>query len=346
MRKSLLIIFAYSFFILFFFNSCSSEDKEIVVDKSYKTVTTLAGIGTTGSVDGIGIQASFWGPEDIVVDNSGNLYVADRGNSKIRKIAPDGTVSTFAEGFEGSVDGIAIDSSGNLYIANTGNDKIQKITPSGVVTVLAGSGTGSMDGDISQASFYCPTDVAVDVSGNVFVVDSCNNKIRKITPSGMVSTFAGTGTTGSDDGKGILASFNAPHSITIDVSGNIYVTEWGNNKIRKIAPDGVVTTLVGGNTTNSSADGTGANAGFSLPTGIVADISGNLYVADSNNDKIRKVSSSGVVTTFVGTGKPGSNDGLLSVASFNKPFGIAIDNSGHMYIADKLNQKIRKILFE
>lgn len=345
-------------FLGFLFISCNSNDDVTPPsNKSYNTVTTFAGSGLpNASEDGVGTQATFWRPEDLVADAGGNLYVVEVGASKIRKISPTGVVTTFAGNIiPGSIDGIGIkasfvgpsgltiDVSGNLYIADTGNNKIRKISPTGVVTTVAGTGVGgSVDGDISQASFHGPTDVAIDASGNLYVADISNNKIRKITPSGAVSTFAGSGVEGSIDGIGVLATLHHPSSITIDTSGNLYVSEWGSHKIRKISPLGVVTTLAGGGI--YGVDGIGSIAGFALPSGLTIDTAGNLYVADIHSNKIRKITPNGVVTTFAGTGIAGSLDGLLATATFDRPFGVAIDNNGNIYIAG--NGKIRKIAYE
>jgi sugar lactone lactonase YvrE len=345
-------------FLGFLFISCNSNDDVIPPsNKSYNMVTTFAGSGLpNASEDGVGTQATFWRPEDLVADSGGNLYVVERGASKIRKISPAGVVTTFAGNIiPGSIDGIGtkasflgpsgltIDASGNLYIADTGNNKIRKISPVGVVTTVAGTGVGgSVDGDRSQASFLAPTDVAVDGSGNLYVADISNNKIRKINPSGTVSTFAGSGIEGSMDGVGVLASFHYPRNITIDKVGNLYVSEWGSRKIRKISPGGVVTTLAGGG--NFGVDGTGSSASFGLPSGITIDALGNLYIADTGNNTIRKITSAGVVTTFAGSGVKGSLDGLLSTATFNDIFGITIDHFGNLYVV--ANEKIRKIAFE
>jgi ATP-dependent protease HslVU (ClpYQ) peptidase subunit len=356
--KKLTLVVLNLFLLEIIFSSCSSNDNSTPLsNKSYSKVITLAGSGLpNASVDGVGIQATFWNPEDLVVDASGNLYVVERGASKIRKITQAGVVTTLAGGnIAGSVDGIGIDASflapsgltidatGNLYIADTGNDKIRKITPAGLVTTIAGTGVaGSTDGGVGIASFYCPTDVAIGTSGNLYVADECNNKIRKITPSGIISTFAGNGIEGSADGIGVLASFNNPHSIATDISGNVYVSEWGNHKIRKITPEGVVTTLAGGS--NSGEDGTGSNAGFILPSGITIDTFGNLYIADTHFNKIRKITPVGVVTTFAGTGKADNLDGLIATATFQTPFSVTIDNLGNIYVT--ASGKIRKIAYE
>lgn len=363
--KNFSLVVLNMFFIAFLFSSCSSNDNPIPEsNKSYSMVTTLAGSDLPNtSSDGLGTQASFWNISDLVADSKGNLFVVEWAVSKIRKITSAGVVTTFASGnIVGSVDGtgvntflgytlgITIDASDNLYVANTANNKILKITPAGMVTTVAGTGVaGSTDGNINQASFNGPSDVAIDISGNLYVVDSDNYKIRKITPTGIVSTFAGNGTEGSTDGKGVLASFSMLTNITIDTSNNLYVTDtFNNNTIRKITPTGEVTTLAGGNppTFNSDGNGVGSNATFYTPKGITIDKSGNLYVAEYYGNKIRKITPLGVVTTFAGTGISGGLDGLLATATFNNPFGVAIDNFGNIYVTDNQNGKIRKIAYE
>jgi sugar lactone lactonase YvrE len=292
------------------------------------------------------------------VDASGNVYVADSSNNKIRKINSAGVVTTLAgSGMVGSVDGfgtgiiasfyspigVAVDASGNVCVADYNNNKIRKINSRGVVTTLAGSGdAGSTDGAGTAASFYDPRGVAVDASGIVYVADQNNNKIRKINPAGVVTTLAGSGGTGSADGTGTAASFNAPTGVAADASGNVYVADYSNNKIRKINSAGVVTTLAGSGGLGST-DGTGTAASFYHPYGVAVDASGNVYVADEGNQKIRKIDSAGVVTTLAGSGNYGSTDGTSSAASFDNPSGVAVDASGNVYVADSGNNKIRKI---
>jgi len=197
--------------------------------------TTIAGTGSAGYNNGVGTAASFNQPLGAVVDASGNIYVTDVGNEVIRKIAPNGSVSTFAgTGTPGSSDGtgtgasfyhpvgMCIDASGNIYVADEDNNMIRKITPAGVVTTLAGqTSAGWVDGAPSVAKFNLPCGVAVDASGNVYVADNNNNRIRKITPSGTVSTLAGSGSAAYADGQGIAASFNQPFSVAIDNSGTL-----------------------------------------------------------------------------------------------------------------------------
>jgi hypothetical protein len=317
-------------------------------------VTTFAGNGTASSVNGSGTNATINAPIGVVVDSSGNVYVSDFSNV-IRKITPLGVVTTFAgSGSGASTDGtgtnasfnnpygLAIDSSGNIYVSEESGHRIRKITSAGVVTTLAGSGSGTFaDGTGASASFYRPYGVAVDSAGNVYVADAYNNRIRKITPLGVVTTLAGNGSNGNTNGTGTNASFFHPVGITVDSDGNVYVGGIANS-IRKITPLGVVTTLAGGSTAGST-DGTGTNAQFNECWGITIDSFGNLYVTDLNNRRIRKITSAGVVTTVAGSGSQGSSDGTGTNASFNFPWGIAADLTGSLYVADKNNNRIRKI---
>jgi sugar lactone lactonase YvrE len=326
-------------------------------------VTTLAGLaGAFGNADGTGISAQFHSPSGVAVDDGGNVYVADSGNNTIRKITPVGVVTTLAglAGVVGSADGagsaarfsypvgVAVDGSGNVYVADVSdNNTVRKITPAGVVTTLVGSAgvPGSADGTGSAARFNFPYGVAVDVSGNMYVADRNNCTIRKITPAAVVTTFAGSvSVSGSADGTGNAARFNQPCSVTVDGGGNIYVADTFNNTIRKITPARVVTTLAGLAGAVGHADGTGSVAQFFYPVGVAVDVSGNVYVADAFNSTIRKITSAGVVTTFAGlAGSSGGADGTGSVARFHLPYGVAVDGSGNVYVADTYNQTIRKI---
>ena len=324
-------------------------------------VTTLAGTpGTGGSADGTGSAAQFSIPNCIAVDGSGTLYVADTGNLTIRKITPGGEVTTLAgtAGVIGSDDGtgsaarfntpqgVTVDGSGNVYVADSGNNTIRKITPGAVVTTLAGAvgSPGVADGTGSAAQFSYPYGVAADASGKVYVADRDNHTIRKITSGGVVTTVAGTASNhGSADGTGSTARFNGPRGVAVDGSGNVYVADTYNHAIRKIASGAVVTTCAG-TAPYGSTDGSGVNARFYNPGGVALDGSGNVYVADSYNHTIRKITSGGLVTTFAGTaGSPGSADGTGSAARFYYPFGVAVDGSGNVYVADNGNNTIRKI---
>ncbi|MET3495920.1 NHL repeat-containing protein [Variovorax boronicumulans] len=319
-------------------------------------VTTFAGSGAFGSIDGTGTAASFAYPAGVAADAGGNLYVADAFGHTIRKITPAGEVTTLAgSGAKGSANGngiaasfahpsgVAVDAHGNVYVADNNNHAIRKITPAGEVSTLAGSGAeGSANGNGTAASFDHPHGVAVDAHGNVYVADRGNNAIRKISPAGEVTTLAGSGAPGSADGTGTAASFNRPGAVAADANGNVYVADTGNRIVRKISPAGEVTTLAGSGV-QGSTNGNGAAASFDALTAIALDTSGNLYVGDENSNLIRMISPSGDVTTLAGSGAAGSTNGSGTNASFSGPLGIAIDGNGNLYVADVNNNMIRKL---
>ncbi|MBO2010325.1 NHL repeat-containing protein [Hymenobacter negativus] len=271
-------------------------------------VTTLAGTATSaGSTDGSGSAARFHHPIGVAVDASGTAYVADQSNHVIRRITAAGVVSTLAG------------------------------------TALS---VGSADGAGAAARFKYPYGVAVDAAGMVYVSDQYNHTIRKITPAGVVSTFAGQpGQLGSTDGSGPAARFRNPAGLAFDAAGNLYVADQGNHTIRKITPAGVVSTLAGRALIADTLDGTGANARFEQPAGVAVDAAGNVYVADQENRMIRKVTPAGVVTRLAGqNGYTGRRDTTAALyARFNFPTGIAIDATGTLYVADRFNHAIRVI---
>ncbi|GHU01046.1 hypothetical protein FACS1894147_00150 [Spirochaetia bacterium] len=318
-------------------------------------VTTLAGSGVVGYLDGTGTAAEFYSPTGVAVDNAGNVYVADYADNRIRKISPSGVVTTLAGSSGGYADGtgtaakfddpygVAVDNTGNVYVADSNNHRIRKISPSGVVTTLAGSGaSGWADGTGTAAQFNGPVGVAVDNAGNVYVADRGNHRIRKISPSGVVTTLAGSGASGYANGTGTAAQFRLPRRVAVDNAGTVYVTDPGNSRIRKISPGGVVTTLAGDGT-YGYADGTGTAAKFSDLSGVAVDNAGTVYVVDSYINRIRKISPGGVVTTLAGDGTYGYADGTGAAAQFNYPQGVAVDNAGNVYVADMNNHRIRKI---
>ncbi len=325
-------------------------------------VSTLAGsAGQTGSSNDTGSAARFYHPAGVAVDSAGNVYVADLSNQEIRKITPSGVVTTLAgsAGQTGSSNGtgsaarfngpygVAVDSAGNVYVADENNQEIREITPSGVVTTLAGSAgqSGSSNGTGSAARFDDPWDVAVDSAGNVYVADGLNDEIREITPSGAVTTLAGSaGQIGSSNGTGSAARFSGPSGVAVDGAGNVYVADLSNQEIRKITPSGVVSTLAGFPAQRGSSDGTGSAARFDDPSGVVVDSAGNVYVADVTNQEIRKITPSGVVTTLAGSaGQTGSSNGTGSAARFYVPYGVAVDTAGNVYVADYDNDQIRLV---
>jgi sugar lactone lactonase YvrE len=276
-------------------------DVEVSCDYSPAQVSTLAGSVAPGFNDATGTAASFNAPAGVAVDQWGNLYVAD-----------------------------------------TENHRIRKIDPGGAVTTLAGSASpGLADGLGTAASFRFPSNIAVDRNGNLYVTDTESHSIRKITPTGQVSTLAGSTTPGSADGVGTAASFDGPYGVAVDANANVYVADLNNNRIRKITPTGVVTTLAGWQ--RGSADGTGTAASFFQPAGIAVDAGGHLYVSDYGNNIIRKITPEGLVTTLAGSGLRRTVDGKGAAASFLDPVGMAVDASGTVFVAEYLGNVIRKI---
>lgn len=328
---------------------------------------TLAGkAGIAGYADGPGNTARFAGPYGIAVDSKGNVYVADTGT--IRKVSAEGMVTTVAglAGSSGSAGGtgstarfnlphgVAVDSVGNVYVADDGNATIRKISPSGVVTTMAGKAgmAGFADGWGSATRFGSPgpgdpgpRGVAVDLATNVYVADNNNHAIRMVSAAGWVTTLAGKGGImgdGSADGIGSAALFFEPAGVAVDGTQNVYVADTLNFTIRKIGPGGVVSTVAGKAGSSGSTDGTGSAARFNQPSSVAVDSNGNIFVADTLNNTIRKITLDRVVTTLAGrAGIKGSADGLGNAARFNYPWGVAVDSAGNVYVADNGNNTIR-----
>ena len=345
-------------------------------------VDTLAGQGKIGPLgggyaDGPARLARFHDPMGLALDAQGNLYVSDWVNHRIRVITPEGMVSTLAgSGPPGPVggladgpagqarffgpEGLAVDRAGNVYVADTLNNRIRRISPEGAVSTVAGGGPGTVhgfdgalvDGPAETARFNDPSDVAVDAGGSLYVTDRLNHVIRRISPDGQVSTFAGSGQPGGDDGAGRAASLELPNRIDIDAQGNLVVTEgrfldFGERtygfRVRQISPDGRVTTLAGTGEPGYR-DGPALDAGFDVPMGVAVDPAGGVVVVDCGGQRIRRISPEGVVTTLAGSGMTGYADGPADQARFWYPADVAAGPDGRVYVADWKNHRIRVVI--
>ncbi len=329
-------------------------------------ITTVAGNGTLGfSGDGgAATSAQLGDPSGVAVDGSGKLFIADVRNDRIRMVSPGGIVTTVAGtgtlGFSG--DGgaatsaqlggpynVAVDGSGNLFIPDPVNYRIRRVSPDGIITTVAGTGTPGFSGDggtATSAQLAGPSRVAVDGSGNLFIVD--NNRIRKVSASGIITTVAGNGTSGfsGDGGAATSAQLNFPYGVAVDGSGNLFISDLFNNRIRKVSTSGIIITVAGNGTGDFFGDGEIAtSAHLSNPAGIVVDGQGTLFVADSANNRIRKISASGLITTVAGNGAQGfsSDGGNATSAQLNSPSDVAVDGSGKIYVADSVNNAVRML---
>jgi sugar lactone lactonase YvrE len=345
--------------------------RKVATDAAH-TVTTFAGRSITGYNDGPGSEARVQYPGQTCIDKAGNIYIADSGNDLIRKLSPDGTVTTIAGSSNGYKDGpaataqfslpqgIAVDGQGNLYVSDGNNHRIRKITPGGVVSTIAGGGApdangfyqgGFADGQGDQALFLGPNFISLGPDGNLYVADTGNSRVRMVTPDGTVSTVAGGGTQADyKDGNVSVARLAYPWAVYAAADGSVYVADSGNNVVRKVK-DGAVTTVAGvyeldanGNIVNSFNDGPVAQAHFNAPADVVIDPTGNLYVADFYNNRIRKVTTGGTVSTVAGTGRNGHRDGALNQALFRHPAGVMFDASGALVVSEYANDRIRKVV--
>ncbi|WP_219009819.1 IPT/TIG domain-containing protein [Aquimarina litoralis] len=310
-------------------------------------VSTLIRSEMPGDMDGPIADASFSALWGLLTDQEGSLFVSDYGNNKIRKIDTDNIVSTVTgmTGVLGDMDGtlaestfnnprgLAMDSNRNIVIADLGAQKIRRINLSaGTVETIAGTGdSGLVNGDGSIAQFAAPISVVVDATDNIYVCELANATIRKITPDNIVSSLVGTGMVGFVDGPADTALINFAAGMAIDANGDIIFADAGNHSIRKVTPQGFVSTIAG-NGTMGDVNGTGDVAQFNAPLDVGVDSQGNIYVVDFGNQKIKQITPDGVVSTYAGTGDIGSMDGIPSIATFNNPRNLFVDENDVIFI--------------
>lgn len=333
-------------------------------------ITTYAGngAGSYGGDSGPATLAGLVNPSGVAVDRKGNLYIADQNNQRVRKVNAAGVITTIAgigtfgySGDGGLADtakisaptGVAVDKHGNVYIADEFNNVIRKVDTNGIITTVAGNDTLGFGGDSGlaiHAMLWSPADVAVDTNDNIYIVDQDNQRIRKVDTAGIITTFAGNGTPayGGDSGLATAAQLNYPEGIGVDKGGNVYIADLYNNRIRKVdANTGIITTVAGNGTGGYSGDDSLAtNAALYDASAVAVDDSGNIYISDFYNNRIRKVTAAtGIITTIAGNGIGGysGDDSVATSAEIFHPQGVAVDDSGNVFIADYDNHVIREV---
>ncbi len=329
-------------------------------------IRTPAGSGVFGfGGDGGGATgARFSNPNGVAVDAGGNLYIADLFNDRIRKVDTNGMVTTFAGRFGGTfagdggpateaglfdVSGVAVDEKGNVYIADMDNFRVRKVDTTGKISTVAGNGSFGYSGDnvaATQTALASPAAVAVDAAGNIYIADLFNSRIRKVNPQGIITTFAGSGVAGNsgDGGPATAARIDTPEGVAVDRLGNVYIADSASRVVRRVDSLGIITTFAGTGQDGFNGDGGQARqARLSSPRGVAAGADGNIYIADSGNDRVRQVDPNGVITTVAGNGQTGYNgDGISATqASFFEPAGLVVDPYGSVYVADSINDRIR-----
>ncbi len=305
--------------------------------------------------DGPATQAQLNYPKGVAADGEGNIYIADTDNNRIRMVNRDGVITTVAgngtAGYAGDYGfainaqlrnptGIAVDSNGNLYIADSGNHRIRKVNTDGIITTVAGNGIAGFGGDNDlalQAQLYFPGGVAADSFGNIFIADTSNHRIRKIDPNGIITTIAGTGAAGyiGDDCPAKDTSLYSPRGVAVDEKGNIFIADTNNDRIRRIDISGVITTVAGNGTSDFSGEGVPAiEASLYEPVDVAVDKEGNLYIADTQNNRIRRVNVKGVIVTLAGDGSIGVKTGVPPKEGWTaRPQGIAVDPESKVYFS-------------
>jgi trimeric autotransporter adhesin len=333
----------------------------------------VAGDGTQGykGDGGLATSTGLYYPVGVAVDASGNIYIADRDDHRIRMVTKSSGIITTVAG-DGSIgykgdgglatsaglnypSGVAVDASGNIYIADSYNHRIRMVTKStGIITTVAGDGQYGYNGDgglATSAVMNHPFDIAFDASGNIYIADYLNSRIRMVTKStGIITTVAGDGTDGytGDGGLATSAGLNYPFDVAVDASGNIYIADYFNSRIRMVSKStGIITTVAGDGQYGYTGDGgLATSAVINRPSGVVVDASGNIYIADRYNHRIRMVTkSTGIITTVAGDGTDGykGDGGLATSAGLSYPQGVAVDTSGYIYIADGSNYRVRLV---
>ncbi len=349
----------------------AADNDHICMVNTHGIITSVAGGGFTGD-GGPATNAILYGPTGVAADGLGDLFIADSGNNLIRRVDPNGILATVAgdgtAGYSGDgglatnaslnyPGGVAVDGIGNLFIADSDNNVIRRLDTNGLITTFAGGGWPTYPdigdgGSATNASLGYPWDVAVDGSGNVFIADAADSRIRKVDINGLITTVAGNGDYGyfGDGGPATNSSLNYPEGVAVDGAGNLFIADTDNNVIRRVDTNGIITTVAGGGfaagTDGLGDGGPATNAFLNYVPGVAVDGFGNLFIADSDDNLIRQVNPNGIITCVAGNGEGGysGDGGPATNATLNGPTGLTVDGSGDLFIADSGNSRIRKVI--
>lgn len=331
--------------------------------------TGFGQVGILGTPDGAGVEGlpatsvELLKINAVAVDGHGNFYLSARRHQQVFKIDARGILTIYAgtqrEGFSGdggparqanlwNPHGLVFDSQGNLYISDQRNHRIRRVDPAGTISTFVITGTARRPNPVFDAIKDLPAGLAVDAQDNLYIADPTNHRVLKATPQGVLSTFAGSGRRGfaGEGGPAKQARLAGPLDVAVDGAGNVYIADFGNERVRRVDAAGIITTYAGSGVPGDSGDGGPAvKARLRSPSGLTLDAKGNLYIADSNNHKVRKVDSEGEIETYAGTGEQGlsGDGGPATAATLNRPYAVAVDPGGNLYIVDQDNLRVRRV---
>ncbi|MCJ8166670.1 Ig-like domain-containing protein [Pontibacter sp. E15-1] len=344
------------------------ESTLLLVIYDARIISAYAGTGAFGSTGdgGVAKDATLKAPTGLAFDIDGNLYIAESSGNRIRRVSTDGIITTYAgTGASSSTGdgeaaknatlkaptGLAFDKDGNLYIAERGGNRVRRVSTDGIITTVAGTGAFSSTGDgedAKDATLKDPYGLAFDIDGNLYIAESSGNRVRRVSTGGIITTYAGTGASSStgDGAAAKNATLRDPTGLAFDKDGNLYIAERGDNRVRRVSTDGIITTVAGTGAFSSTGDGEAAkDATLKAPTGLSFDKDGNLYIAENMSYRVRRVATDGTITAYAGTGTFGStgDGGDAKNATMMRPFGLAIDKSGNLYIGEETGHRVRKV---
>jgi glucose/arabinose dehydrogenase len=330
--------------------------------------TTVVGTGhaTSGVNRGSATAAQLGAPRGVAVASDGGVYIADEFNNQVYRVSPAGVITTVAgslgPAFSGdggrataaklfSPLGVAVARDGSIYIADPGDERVRRVSSTGIITTVAGDGQSGSSGDggpATAAEVDFPSAVAVAADGNLYVATEVDNRVRRVSPAGIITTVAGDGQYGSsgDGGPATAAELADPVSVAVAADGNVYIADAGNDRVRRVSPAGIITTVAGDGVRGSGGDGGPATAAeLDSPSAVAMAADGDLYIATEVDNRVRRVSPAGIITTVAGDGQYGSSGdgGPATAAELANPVSVAVAADGSLYIADAGNDRVRRV---